>query len=69
MVDVANKLSVKREETVMGILNRWLTPLVNWDRFQRIEILGIDEIALKTGTQRLCGSSYNPLDRIKELRY
>ena len=50
MVDVANKLSIT-EETVRGVLNRWLTPLVNWDRFQRIEILGIDEIALKRGHQ------------------
>ena len=48
VVDVAKKLSIT-EETVTGVLNRWLTPKLNWDRFQRIEILGIDEIALKRG--------------------
>ena len=48
VVDVANKLSIT-EEIVTGVLNRWLTTQVNWDRFQRIEILGIDEIALKRG--------------------
>ncbi|WP_036489778.1 ISL3 family transposase [Myxosarcina sp. GI1] len=46
VVDVANKLSLS-EEIVTGVLDRWLTTKVNWDRFQRIEILGIDEIALK----------------------
>ena len=48
VVDVANKLSIT-EEIVTGVLNRWLTPLVNWDLFPRIEILGLDEIALKRG--------------------
>ena len=48
VVDVANKLSIT-QETVTGVLNRWLTTKVNWDRFQRIEILGIDEISLKRG--------------------
>ena len=50
VVDVAKKLSLS-EETVTGVLDRWLTPSVNWDQFQRIEILGIDEIALKRGHQ------------------
>ena len=48
VVDVANKLSIS-EETVTGVLNRWVKTKVNWERFQRIEILGIDEIALKRG--------------------
>ncbi len=48
VVDVANKLSIS-EETVTGVLDRWITSKVNWERFQRIEILGIDEIALKKG--------------------
>ena len=48
VVDVAKKLSVS-EETVTGIVDRWITTKVNWERFQRIEILGIDEIALKRG--------------------
>ena len=37
VVDVANKLSIT-EETVTGVLNRWLTRVVNWDRFHKIEI-------------------------------
>ena len=48
VVDVAKKLSLS-EETVTGVLDRWITTKVNWERFQRIEILGIDEIALKRG--------------------
>ncbi len=48
VVDVANKLDIT-EETVAGVLDRWVTTKVNWNRFQRIEILGIDEIALKRG--------------------
>ena len=48
VVDVANKLDIT-EETVAGVLDRWVTTKVNWNRFQRIEILGIDEMALKRG--------------------
>ena len=48
VVDVANKLDIS-EETVTGVLDRWVTIKVNWDKFKRIEILGIDEIALKRG--------------------
>ena len=48
VVDVANKLSIT-EERVTGVLDRWVRTKVNWEQFQRIEILGIDEIALKRG--------------------
>lgn len=48
VVDVANKLALS-EETVTGVLDRWITTKVNWEQFQRIEILGIDEIAPKRG--------------------
>ena len=48
VVDVANKLDIS-EETVTGVLNRWVATKVNWEKFSRIEILGIDEIALKRG--------------------
>lgn len=48
VVDVANKLSLS-QETVTGVLDRWVRTKVNWEQFQRIEILGIDEIALKRG--------------------
>ena len=61
VVDVANKLDIS-EETVTGVLDRWVATKVNWDKFQRIEILGIDEIALFAGTPRLCSSNHNPLN-------
>lgn len=48
VVDVANKLGIT-EETVTGVLDRRVRTKVNWEQFPRIEILGIDEIALKRG--------------------
>ncbi len=48
MVDIAKKLDIS-EERVTGVLDRWLTTKVDWSKFERIEILGIDEIALKKG--------------------
>ena len=48
VVDVANKLDIS-EEKVTGVLERQIATKVNWSKFQRIEILGIDEIALKKG--------------------
>ena len=48
VVDVANKLDIS-EERVTGVLERQIATKVNWSKFQRIEILGIDEIALKKG--------------------
>ena len=48
VVDVAKKLDIS-EDKVTGVLDRWVTSKVNWEQFQRIEILGIDEIALKRG--------------------
>jgi len=46
MADVARKLSIT-DETVLGVLKRWVSPQVNWDEFEHIEGVGIDEIALK----------------------
>ena len=48
VLDVANKLDIS-EERVAGVLDRWVATKVNWSKFKRIEILGIDEIALKRG--------------------
>ncbi|MDJ0635360.1 MAG: ISL3 family transposase [Xenococcaceae cyanobacterium MO_188.B29] len=48
VVDVARKLDTT-EETVTGVLDRWVATKVNWSKFKRMEILGIDEIALKRG--------------------
>ena len=46
--DVARKLDLT-DETVTGVLNRWIATKVNWDDWQEIETVGIDEIALKRG--------------------
>lgn len=48
VVDVARKLDIS-EETVTGVLEREVETKVDWSKFSRIEILGIDEIALKRG--------------------
>ena len=48
IVDVAKKLDTS-EERVTGILDRGVTTKVDWSNFERLEILGIDEIALKKG--------------------
>lgn len=46
--DVARKFNLSND-IVTGLLNRWVRTQVNWDEFERIEILGIDEISLKRG--------------------
>ncbi len=48
VVDVGKKLEIS-EETVTGVLDRGVTKKVDWSNFERLEILGIDEIALKRG--------------------
>ena len=48
VVDVAKKLNVKAG-VVTGVLDRWLAKRVNWNAFERLEIIGVDEVALKRG--------------------
>lgn len=36
-------------EAVVGIINRHIAPQVEWTAFERLEVLGLDEIALKKG--------------------
>jgi len=48
VVDVSRELDIS-EETVTGVIDRWMSTEVNWEQFDRIEIVGIDEIALKRG--------------------
>jgi transposase len=38
-------------EAVMGIIDRQVSREVNWNEFQDVEIVGLDEIALKKGHQ------------------
>lgn len=61
VVDVARKLNISAE-IVRGVLQRWLTPQVNWDEFERIEIIGIDEIALKRGHRDYVSLITTPLE-------
>ncbi|MEA5464772.1 ISL3 family transposase [Leptothoe sp. PORK10 BA2] len=46
--DVARTLNIS-DDIVTGVLNRWVTRQVNWDKFEHLGIVGIDEIALKRG--------------------
>jgi transposase len=46
--DAARKLSVT-EETIEGILDRWIARTVDWGGWVRLGVIGIDEIALKRG--------------------
>jgi transposase len=46
--DVARKENVTSDD-MEGVLKRQIEPKVNWDEFDQIPILGLDEIALKKG--------------------
>jgi transposase len=48
VTDAARKLGVS-EETLDGILDRWIARAVDWDAWERLGVLGLDEIALKRG--------------------
>ena len=47
-MDVARKCDLTHEK-VRDILDRWVMTKVNWDEFERIEVVELDEIALKGG--------------------
>ncbi len=36
-------------EAVVGIINRYVATQVDWGQFERLEVVGLDEIALKKG--------------------
>ena len=48
VADAARKLGLS-EETLDGILDRWIERTVDWDAWERLGVLGLDEIALKRG--------------------
>jgi transposase len=48
VADAARQLSVS-EETIEGILDRWIARTVDWGAWVRLGVIGIDEIALKRG--------------------
>jgi transposase len=48
VADAARQLGVS-EETIEGLLDRWIERAVDWDAWERLGVLGLDEIALKRG--------------------
>jgi transposase len=46
--DAARQLSIS-EETIEGILDRWIARTVDWGAWERLGVIGIDEIALTRG--------------------
>jgi transposase len=48
VTDAARKLGVS-EETIEGLLDRWIERAVDWDAWERLGVIGLDEIALKRG--------------------
>jgi len=46
--DVSRKLNLS-EAKITGVLDRWMETSVNWDSYVSINLVGIDEIALKRG--------------------
>lgn len=48
LTDTARKLSVS-EETIEGILDRYIDTEVNWEQYAYLGLIGIDEVALKKG--------------------
>jgi transposase len=48
VVDAARQLGIS-EETIAGILDRWIERVVDWTAWEWLGGLGLDEIALKRG--------------------
>jgi transposase len=48
VADAARKLGVS-EETIDGLLDRWIERAVDWDAWEKLGVIGLDEIALKRG--------------------
>ncbi|HZC02478.1 MAG TPA: ISL3 family transposase [Gammaproteobacteria bacterium] len=48
VADAARKLGVS-EESIDGLLDRWIERSVDWEAWERLGVIGLDEIALKRG--------------------
>jgi len=57
--DVAKKEGLT-EEILQGVMDRYQIDEVDWKTIHRIGLLGIDEIANKEGSPRLCDVSHQP---------
>lgn len=54
-------------EIVTGVMERWVSTEVDWDDFEQIEVLGIDEISLKRGHRHYVSLISTPTPRGVEL--
>lgn len=61
LVDTARKLSVS-EETIEGILDRYVDTRVDWDQYAYLGLIGIDEVALKKGHRDYAAIITMPLE-------
>ena len=61
VVDAARKLEISND-TVTGVLERWIATKANWDEVERLEVVGVDEISLKRGHRNYVVLVTTPLD-------
>ncbi len=61
VADAARKREVS-EETLEGLLDRWIARAVEWDAWERLGVLGRDEIARKRGHRDVVTVATVPLE-------
>jgi transposase len=61
VADAARKLGVA-EETIDGLLDRWSARAVDWDAWERLGVMGLDEIALTRGHRDVVALVTGPLE-------
>jgi transposase len=61
VTDAARKLGVS-EETIAGLIDRWIERAVDWDAWERLGVLGLDEIALTRGHRDVVTLVTGPLE-------
>jgi transposase len=61
VADAARTLGVS-EETIDGLLDRWVERAVDWDPWERLGVIGLDEIALKRGHRDVVALVTVPLE-------
>ena len=61
VADAARKLRVS-EETIEGLLDRWIERAVDWDAWERLGVIGLDELALTRGHRDVVALVTVPLE-------
>jgi transposase len=61
VADAALKLGVSAE-TIDGLLDRWIERAVDWDTWERLGVIGLDEIALQRGHRDVVALVTAPLE-------